>query len=374
MTDWPPTSSSTDTTTVELPLTNFHFHPSTPQPLNVAQEIPIPRKFRMDAITVLCTWPQCNKPLEEMATAIREMPNIEWYIVSAETHQTGEPHRHALIHFNRRKHWTNFKPFDDIGGKHGDYKPGKGLPTMIQYVCKEGQFVAHGIDVQKFLTAAKRHKSTTSTVVAEAILEGKSFQTILDHNPGFVLLHKKQILDFYDMKKEIDMKKALIPWTPIQMKNSQTAEERIIAGWLNKNVPLTPNRPLGETQLYIWGNTNLGKSHLAMQLSKYLLSYPCTNMEKFFDSLSEKHTLIIFDEFHGQHTITFMNQILDGQHMQIPQKGTMYFKTNNPMVIILSNFPPERCYPNIAEKYPEMFAAFTRRLTIVNINSRMNFF
>ena len=84
-----PTSSSSSSTT-------------TP-PLNVAQEIPIPQpKFRMNAKCVFCTWPHNDRPLQDIYTKCSQMHNIAWFIVAAEQHEDGEPHRHALLHFKTK--------------------------------------------------------------------------------------------------------------------------------------------------------------------------------------------------------------------------------------------------------------------------------
>lgn len=371
MTDWlrsqevqelpttPTTSSSSSTTT---------------PPLNVAQEIPIPQpKFRMNAKTVFCTWPHNNKPLQDIYTKCSQMHNVAWFIVAEEQHEDGQPHRHALLHFKTKGNWRNYKVFDDLAGTHGNYKAARNVAYSIKYIIKDGHYLTHGIDVTQHLQATTKHKSTQSSIIAEAILEGKPMSTLIQHNPGFVLLHQKPILDFYALKEKMDADKAKKLWKPITFNANQAAEERIIGAWLNRNLPLSPKRDLGETQLYIWGATNLGKTHLCNQLSNYFPTYHCTTMENFFNGLNETYKLIIFDEFHGQHPITFMNQILDGQKMQIPQKGTMYYKQNNPAIIILSNMPPEKCYPNISNNHPEVFAALLRRLCVVNITQQMHF-
>ena len=109
-------------------------------------------------------------------------------------------------------------------------------------------------------------------------------------------------------------------------------------------------------------------------------NYPTTSQlttalqwKTFFNALNDSYKLIVFDEFHGQQPITFMNQILDGQKMQIPQKGTMYYKQNNPAIIILSNMPPENCYHGVVQNHPAVFAAFLRRLCVVKITQQMHF-
>lgn len=355
-----PTSSSSSSTT-------------TP-PLNVAQEIPIPQpKFRMNAKCVFCTWPHNDRPLQDIYTKCSQMHNIAWFIVAAEQHEDGEPHRHALLHFKTKGNWRNYKVFDDLAGSHGNYKAARNVSYSIRYIIKDGHYLTHGIDVTQHLQATSKHKSTQSSIIAEAILEGKPLSHLLNHNPGFVLLHQKQINDFYALKLKMDADKNKKQWTPIVFNVNQTAEERIIGSWLNRNMPLSPNRELGETQLYIWGETNLGKTYLCNQLSNYFPTYHCTTVENFFNALNDSYKLIVFDEFHGQQPITFMNQILDGQKMQIPQKGTMYYKQNNPAIIILSNMPPENCYHGVVQNHPAVFAAFLRRLCVVKITQQMHF-
>lgn len=112
---------------------------------------------------------------------------------------------------------------------------------------------------------------------------------------------------------------------------------------------------------------------MVQALSRMVKTYFVTTTEKFFDGLDDSYVLIVFDEFHGQHPITFMNQVLDGQTMNLPQKGHQFIKRGNQAVIVLSNIDARKLYPNIRFDYPEQFEAFCRRFDIVNLETSIHF-
>lgn len=336
--------------------------PSTPPP-PTAQ-----RKFRLTAKTIFATWPHCTTPTKTILERIKQLPNYKWAIVSAEKHADGQSHRHAIFSLAKKVNIKAPTHYDYLANCHGNYVAAKSNSKVAQYIIKDGDYVSDSINV-KALTCDKSGSSSSSTDVANAIMSGLTPQQIMVAYPGFYLLHSKNVQEFHHEWMQQKLELQLQPWTPLQLPPQASLSLTQLASWVNTNAMKTSlkDRPLGTRQLFLWGTTALGKTSLVTHLSTMMKTFFCTSMEHFFNGLDQTYQLIVFDEFHGQQTITFMNQFVDGQHMVVPLKGSQYHKNNNPPVIILSNYSPRQCYPKVAESNPDHLDAFVRRFLVIEL-------
>lgn len=343
-----------------------------PRALAQEQQIPVPQqnsRFRLNCINIFCTWPQCDADKNEVMAKIMAWKLVEWTVVAKEQHhETEGAHLHAVIHLKRRcdLHSTNL--LDSFAGKHGDYKTCRSLKMSVIYVTKDNDYVANGIDVNSF---CEEKKSAKSAIIAEMIKKDTPIEEIMEKESGFWMLHSKQIRLFKAEWEAIQQSKTLTGFTPVQMRNTMKSWETLIGIWLNGNIN-NKNRRLGQQQLYVWGKTGVGKTHFCVQLSKMVKTFWATSCEHFFDGLDDTYELLIMDEFHAQQTITFMNQLLDGQPMVLPQKGTQFHKKKNIPIIILSNYDLKDCYRKQYDENREHFDALHRRLAIVHVDGPMD--
>lgn len=159
----------------------------------------------------------------------------------------------------------------------------------------------------------------------------------------------------------------LLPWVGLDPELFE-GEDRWIAQWLSDN--LFKLRPHKTPQLFIYGDTNLGKTHLWLQLMQYCRIYILPNDDKWYDGYNDKdYDLVILDEFHGNKTIHFMNQFLEGIWMPLPQRGNIpYIKKNNVPVIIFSNHSLDACYKN---KQGAALQALEGRLLICHVETQI---
>lgn len=89
--------------------------------------------------------------------------------------------------------------------------------------------------------------------------------------------------------------------------------------------------------------------------------------ENFFDLFDEEvHRLVVFDEFKGQHPLTFMNAFLQGDTMSIRKKGSQYLKAKNLPTIILSNYSPREAYSKVTD---EKLDTFLVRVEVVELTA-----
>lgn len=118
-----------------------------------------------------------------------------------------------------------------------------------------------------------------------------------------------------------------------------------VLSWLMANLYC---RQFKQRQLYLWGPPNYGKTSMIRCLEKVMMIYRAPMDENFFDAYDEEtHQLVVFDEFKGQHPLTFMNLFLQGDSMTLRKKGSQYLKKLNLPVIILSNYSPREAYSKV---------------------------
>jgi len=348
-------------------LTNLS--PSPPSPPTLPSPTTSSKHFRLTAVNIFCTWPQSTATKEEVLKRIMATAGAEWAVVCQEDHrETDGVHLHAVVHFKAKKNFKSTSQMDQWGGKPGHYEATKNLKLSVIYITKDGDWIAEGIDVDKF---CKEKSSAKSTIIADMIKKEVPIGDIMEKESGFFLLHSNQIRNFAAEWSARKAAKLLMGFKEVIMANNQTPEERSIGIWLNDNLNGS-FRPLGKTQLFIYGKTMLGKSRLCKILGKMVKTYFATSTEHFFDRLDESYQLIVFDEFHGQQTVTFMNQLLDGQSMVIPQKGHQYDKIVNTPCIICANYPLKDCYRKVFDENREHFDALNRRLLSVEVTHQLN--
>lgn len=362
--DMPESSSSNPGTTHGIPQITLS------PPLNQAQLIPKPKEFRLNCMNVFCTWPQCDVSRKIVLDKIIKWPLVDWAVVCTENHhETDGLHLHAIIHLKKKCNLHSTDRLDSFTGKPGHYESVRNLKQSVIYVTKDGEYDSHGIDVDKF---TEEKKSAKSALVACMIQDGKSIPEVIAAEPGFYLLHSNQIRQFQAEWLAMAQAKSLTGFKQVVMRSGMSSAEVIIGLWLNGNLEKGLKRQLGMPQLYLYGKTSIGKTHMCCQLSTMVKTFWATSCEHFFDGLDESYDLMVFDEFHAQQTITFMNQLLDGQPMALPQKGHQYHKRKNIPIIILSNYSPEDCYRKVYAENREHFDAFSRRLRVVDCQSRID--
>jgi len=319
--------------------------------LNSGSTIASPKKAKktcqLRAKKWFLTFPQCSLPRQEVLKNLSEkFPPVEWYVISSEKHKDGSPHLHLALSFEKEFSSRDMRVFDPLCGQHGDYKPMKNQLKCIQYVTKEGEYDSHGIDVK----AVMQKKNGKFEDVAKLIAEGQTMKELFVTHPGFVLNHKRKIEDLQQWMKrnKKEEKKEWVKFKTEDIRDLNTPSEISIAEWLNKNIK--EKRDFKQTQLYIWGPPNMGKTSLINKLSEFLRIYYVPRDEDFYDEYEDGvYDLIVFDEFTNTKKMQFMNQFLDGQSMYLRKKGGQIMKSDNLPIIILSNYSLEQNYKKLYE-------------------------
>lgn len=294
------------------------------------------------------TFPQCSLlPQQAVENLLAMFPPLEWYVISQELHQDGNPHLHLALSFRETFSSRDMHVFDKICNQHGNYQAMKNVRAWVAYVTKKGEFIAHGIDP----VALAQHKSSKFNEIAKLVQEGKTIQEINHMEPGFVLHHKRKIEEYVSWigrRKEKENKKKWISFSTADIQDLNTQSEMSIAAWLNLNI--REPREFRQLQLYVYGPARTGKSSLVQKLEEYLNVYHIPRDEEFYDDYEDGiYDLAVLDEFTNSKTMQWMNQWLDGQVHYLRKKGGQILKRQNIPTIVFSNYTLEQNYHKLAD-------------------------
>lgn len=151
----------------------------------------MPASFR--ASSFLLTYPQSDFPLQDCLDFLKGKEHMNYVLISSELHETGELHRHALVHFSKVVQ-LGITAFDfmgrhpnvkTVGRKKSDWE------NVEQYVKKDGNFLEWGMP---------RHTASIWAQVAMAASREEAEQLILAEKPRDFIINSRQIDYFLDKK------------------------------------------------------------------------------------------------------------------------------------------------------------------------------
>lgn len=304
------------------------------------------KPFRLQARNVLLTFPQtsCSKE-DALQRLLRSTLQLKGVLIAQEKHADGSPHLHIAIFLKEKLTTRDPNFFDFICESHGNYQPVKNIPGTISYLKKEDpEPLAHG-DIP---LSTKGSSVPKSLECAQMVMRGCTTLDVNTWDAGYFLLNKRKVEEYeswYSVKKANTALKSL--QLPIQYTGQDLDTVNIVA-WLNSNLCTT--RPFKSRQLYLSGPPNCLKTSLVLSLGKYLRIYHMPLLEAFFDYYyDDSYDLVFLDEFHGHHTISFLNLWAQGAEMTIRKKGSQVLKKTNLPMIVCSNFRLDECYKDPAK-------------------------
>ncbi len=169
-------------------------------------------------------------------------------------------------------------------------------------------------------------------------------EDLRESEPGFCLMHHKQIEYFASAVKRDRLRSRKRGFAELTV-TSGGHGANLVRDWLVANVGKP--RAFKQAQLFVQAAPNSGKTSLMRMLNEFVNIYWMPTMEDFDDEYeNDIYDLVVIDEFKGSRKITFMNSFAQGGPFMLRKKGSQYLKTDNPPVVILSNFPLEQCYKN----------------------------
>jgi len=328
-----PTRSTTTTTST-----------STVTPRTTRQAPTTETRYRLRGKQFFLTYPQCSVTKESTLTKIKETfkENLRFAVVSEEDHQDGTPHLHVALNLHKEIDWRTCTKMDALTGQHGNYQTSRSMIAVVKYVVKGNVVVSHGINLERYLQAAKMGKSTQIAVTLD---DGATLTDIKEIDAGFLMMNMKKIKEYQTWLRTEKMKKQLVQPGEFDYASRSLAHgSAVIAGWLQEN--LFSDRDFKQKQLFIWGDPNMGKTTLINSLREIGVRIYYMPYEDFYDMYDDDcYDLIVLDEFKGQKRIQDLNLWLDGSHFPVRRKGIApYLKKANLPMIIISNYRLELCY------------------------------
>lgn len=279
---------------------------------------------------------------------------LEFAVVCEEDHAEQEPdpadlhpvppgrHLHAIFALKNRHNLRGAHCLDPLANSHGKYEAAKSLPGSVNYVAKDGDFIAHGVDVEEYLAAWKKKTSTKATLMALEAKNGADLAKLDSLDPGFVLMHLQKLRAYILLQATLSQTPTL-KWSTMTVPVGVLQPNlRHLANWLNSN--LGQERVLRQKQLLLSSPPGWGKTTLIEELYKYFRIYQHVG-GKWFDGFEDEATdLLVFDEFNGNVPLSVMNKVLDGQRCNLEVKGGSAAKNKRQPVIILTNYEEHELY------------------------------
>ena len=312
--------------------------------------------FNLNSVKYFLTYPQCQTTKEEFIANLEQYfpDQVKQAAVARELHQDGNPHLHAIVIWNAKKHLRNAATLDVLtkchdhpDGKHGKYESCRSLHLSAVYLLKSDPAP---LQLRMDLRAIANKKSSKTALIAEGILNGDTISDVVDANPGFAMMNMNKIINFVQYASRKRKHDELAAWTDLVSTTPDVPNAYEIVQWVNENCQPGIVRPFKASQLWLYGDPAMGKTSLALILEKRLIIYRPKYDEDFYCGFDDEYdNLVVFDEFSGQKKVTFLNEFVQGSPMNLRVKGgTVQKKTNLP-VIVLSNLHPRECYPNVPQ-------------------------
>ncbi len=315
--------------------------------------------FRWNVSRFFLTWPQVEAEDDMPASLIISKSiswlqakdiKVKWMVACREKHEDGELHYHMGLQAMKSVQSSDPKLFDGLFKKYGNYAKMKGSTKQcVKYLTKAGDYDSYGINVEAVMA---KKKAQTADACVEMIKDGKSLADIWDKMPSYVLGCKRKIQECIAFEKSLKRQRVVKQWTGIDFEKFIAEEhneaERRIAKWLDNN--LFKPRDFKQKQLYIWGDTNLGKTTLSNTLQMYTRVYSIPREEDFYDFYDDdRYDVAVLDEFKASKTVQWLNEWLQGAPMVLRAKGFQIEKAQNLPTIILSNYPLEEIYTHVED-------------------------
>lgn len=99
--------------------------------------------FKFDAHRAFLTYAQSDFDLNGLHQFLDGLAGVLWARLCRETHETGEPHVHAVVQFRRRFQSRSASIFD-FEGRHPNIQSVRDVRRSLEYVTKEGNYVDFG--------------------------------------------------------------------------------------------------------------------------------------------------------------------------------------------------------------------------------------
>lgn len=311
-------------------------------------------KFRLAGKKFSLTYSKCNATRSSVGTQLRHMfpiGSVELIVVSRELHADGTPHLHAFVEIRSKKEFTSpscFDVFYDGTQYHGNYQTTAKKETWLTYVTKSDvapYVYPEGYDIQAFLNSRKNHRKLHHRVLVDGTM------TVVD----YIKEHPSEVLRFLTIDRSVTAFR--------EAERLQAPGPRyhgpIPNAW---DLPFTSPLPgVKLRHLWLWSSVpNVGKTTFLRQLQAAYHTTSYDVLSTWQDTLDIGAQFILIDEFTPREmSAQRLNSLCDGT-LLIPRKGlpARALQNDYPLVVVCSNRPINRVYPNSFQLVQARFLEF----------------
>ena len=382
---------------------------------------PLGTAFRLKAKCFFLTYKgtsQTGEKIDKQALAkylLQQNPNDkkikpQKYLVCQQMYDSGQPHFHVILTYPVRKEITTPDSFDYLK-IHPNIQTMRNLKAAFQYVYKEDPNPVTNMDViyQRKAARAKDTSSLYQLLEQEMRKDPQKFDVMTwcsennltkeiykaNYSKALRLLKLEQqaycnrMLASKPGFKYIDRPLIQSQLTPSELEQYDSwSGYQIIVDHLNQIPTWRFRRPVKTKNLMITGKPNTGKSALFWQtypkpplnpLNSHVSVYPMGLKNWFPSYKSEVYSAILWNETKlTNYSYDIILQLLDGNPVALPDKGTSHNKLDNPIVLMTSNLTLDqliqqkfRCAPHLIPIARENLGA---RITSVKIPKNLTLF
>ena len=352
---------------------------------------PLKKTLEWSSMSYLLTFPQWegDESLEELLENLHKFWNDRNKIVveaiicieqhgaskkAAKGHQEGEdPGRHIHMCFKLDKKHCIKNPafFDELVGKHCNIQTCRDYKACQIYCNKDKNVITHNVDIDAVVESTKSKKGVKHETVARFVMEyPRTMEDVNRDFPGYMIQNKRKVSDYIKLVKSFG--RPLIPYLGIGNCIGLPPATIQVASWLNNNLP-PKSRPFKQSQLWLWGPSNMGKTSLRTHLSQSFKPFNVCEEDKWWSGFDPSCEIAFFEEFNGHKTLSQMKSFIEGSEVPLAQKGEEpIVKDKNIPCIILSNMPPEEVYNKASTEHPLSFQALITRLKVIHVTEFLN--
>ena len=337
---------------------------------------PLNRAFKFSAKTYFLTYKGISDSGERLTKEglanylVRENPTDvklfpSRYLVCEEMYDSGLPHFHAILVYDKRKQVENQDHFDYLG-VHPNIQTMRNMRAALDYVYKEDPSPCTNMDVaqEKRVARAKDSSSLYEFLEEQMVKDPFNFDAIrycvqhdltkqiykANYTKAVNLVTKAQAAHCNRLLfqrpgfKPID--RALIEQNlthqELRTFDSWPGYQRII-DYLNEVNVHGYDRPFKSKQLLMVGRPNTGKTTLVREIERYSAVYHLDVSNWFPNYRDGVYKVLFWDEFRlkGGMTHTDLLKFLQGSPMDLEYKGGSALRMNNQLIIMTSNMTLE---------------------------------
>ena len=296
------------------------------------------------------------------------------YLICQEMYDSGEPHFHAILIYQKRKNITKSDYFDYLG-IHPNIQTMRNMKAALNYVYKQDPDPITNMDIAQERRKARAKSSSSLYQLLEEQMKKdpfnfniynycleydlakqiykanytKALKLLCGIQEGYCnkLLYQRVGFKFIDRT----LIQQTLSFEELKTYDSWSGYQTIV-DHLNQIPHYRFRRPAKTMNLLITGPKSIGKSALVWQqyhehpqnpLNLHVSVYPMGMKDWFPNYKSQIYDIIYWNEAKlTSYSYDTILQLLDGSPVMLPSKGGGHKKIDNPLVIMTSNMTLEQ--------------------------------